>query len=505
MVSGTMFGALACGSVGTKSGTGGATGSGGTSSDGGGATGTGGASATGGTSGSGGAKTDASSNAGDAPADTAAPDAGDTRATDSGSPDAGPMCAAPPAGVVSYWPADGDYNDPAGGITGTSAGGVTFTAGVVGQAFTFDGTASSYVQMPDNAILRLTGPFTLDAWVNPGATGGRILDKITAGGANGYLLDIINNQARVFAGADSLSSGTTIPLGAYTHVTGVYGGTTLTVYLNGVLAATKITTATVPSNMLPFRIGADSTGANRLTGAVDEARVFGRALSALEVQAIHQPGSRAHCGCVDAPLGLVSWWTGESGFTDAHGTNNGADGGGVTFAPAAVGNGFSLNGQPNAFVLVPNAASLQPGAALTIEAWIDPNNGIANRIVDKITAGGNDGYYMDLTLSQLRFGVGNDSIGSGAGNLVPSAKFTHVAGVFDGSALSVYINGARVANKTTLVTTVPTNSLPMHIGADSTGGTRFSGILDEPRIYNRALSANEIQAIYRDGATTRCQ
>jgi hypothetical protein len=60
-------------------------------------------------------------------------------------------------------------------------------------------------------------------------------------------------------------------------------------------------------------------------------------------------------------------------------------------------------------------------------------------------------------------------------------------------------------NKTTPVTIAPVDTLPLHIGADSTRATRFTGVIDEPRIYNRALQANEIQAIYRAGATTRCQ
>jgi len=42
-------------------------------------------------------------------------------------------------------------------------------------------------------------------------------------------------------------------------------------------------------------------------------------------------------------------------------------------------------------------------------------------------------------------------------------------------------------------------------GIASTGATRFSGIIDEPRIYNRALQPNEIQPIYRAGAKTRCR
>jgi len=44
----------------------------------------------------------------------------------------------------------------------------------------------------------------------------------------------------------------------------------------------------------------------------------------------------------------------------------------------------------------------------------------------------------------------------------------------------------------------------MHIGADSMGANRFTGVIDEPRIYNRALQASDSQSIYRAGATSRC-
>jgi hypothetical protein len=429
-----------------------------------------------------------------------------------GSPDAGPVCAAPPAGGVSWWKADGDFADAIGSITGTSAGGVNFVAGVLGQAFSLDGTASSYVQMPDNAALRFTGPLTIDAWINPTTAAGRIVDKITTGLADGYLLDLLGGQLRMLAGADSLSSGILIPTGTFSHVTGVFTGTAFNLYLNGVLIANKTALVTaIPSNLLPFRIGADSAGNVRFTGSIDETRLFGRALSATEVQALHQPGSPAHCGCLPAPDGLISWWPGDGAFTDARGANNGADGGGVTFAPGAVGNGFSLNGAANSYVLVPNAASLQPGAALTIEAWIDPTSVVAERIVDKITAGSNNGYYLDISpnaavvpVPLLRFGVGTSAILSPATTPLPIAKFTHVAGVYDGATLSVYINGVRVNNATTLVTTVPTNTLPLHIGSDSAGANRFSGVIDEPRVYGRALAAAEILAIFRAGATSRC-
>jgi hypothetical protein len=46
---------------------------------------------------------------------------------------------------------------------------------------------------------------------------------------------------------------------------------------------------------------------------------------------------------------------------------------------------------------------------------------------------------------------------------------------------------------------IPVNALPLHIGADSGGGTQFTGAIDEPRIFNRGLSNDEIAALFQQG------
>ena len=70
----------------------------------------------------------------------------------------------PPTGMVSWYPGDGNANDIVGTNDGT-LNGVTFTAGKVGQAFSFNGT-DAYVRVLDNANLYPgAGPFTVDAWI----------------------------------------------------------------------------------------------------------------------------------------------------------------------------------------------------------------------------------------------------------------------------------------------------------------------------------------------------
>src|SRR4051812_6502256 len=51
----------------------------------------------------------------------------------------GQNCIAPPSGLVSWWAGDGSADDVIGGNGGTLLGGVTFSSGMVGGTFSFDG------------------------------------------------------------------------------------------------------------------------------------------------------------------------------------------------------------------------------------------------------------------------------------------------------------------------------------------------------------------------------
>ena len=71
----------------------------------------------------------------------------------------------PPAGLVGWWPGDGNTDDIADANHGTLEGGATFAAGQVGQAFLLDGIDDS-VDLGNASNLHVSaGDFTVDAWV----------------------------------------------------------------------------------------------------------------------------------------------------------------------------------------------------------------------------------------------------------------------------------------------------------------------------------------------------
>jgi hypothetical protein len=75
------------------------------------------------------------------------------------------MCSPVPPNLISWWPAEGNTAGLVSGNAGNLAGGTTFAPGMVGQAFSFNGT-DAFVLVPSSPNLLLgTGEITIDAWI----------------------------------------------------------------------------------------------------------------------------------------------------------------------------------------------------------------------------------------------------------------------------------------------------------------------------------------------------
>jgi hypothetical protein len=220
----------------------------------------------------------------------------------------------------------------------------------------------------------------------------------------------------------------------------------------------------------------------------------------------HAATQTAAPGCAQVPAGIVSWYPGELGVEgnaeDVSGNNDGTELGGVTHPPGKVGNAFGLDGVDDQ-IEVPDNATLDLNT-LTIDAWINRSSTADARIVDKITAGGADGYLLDILDNRLRLIIGGATV---VGTTpIETGTFTLVAGTFDGTNLRVYVNGALDGTTTVESTTTPTNTLPLHIGTNSAAdGSFFAGVIDELELFNRALTQEEIQSLVNADSTGKCR
>ncbi len=221
--------------------------------------------------------------------------------------------------------------------------------------------------------------------------------------------------------------------------------------------------------------------------------------------------------CVSAPSGLVSWWKAEDNAFDSAGSNLGTAYGGLSFTNGRVGSAFRFNGT-TAHVRIPDSPSLHFTNALTIEAWVSPtSHGSYHDVINKwdLVGSGQKSYVMGLYPDGRAYltvcADGNDGFATvvTTTNAVPLNQWTYLAATFDGASLRIYVNGVYQAQVAYLHLIFPgTHDLGIGgtVGGAAPGqvGFPFAGLIDEPAIYGRALSAAEILSVYTAGANGKC-
>jgi RHS repeat-associated protein len=230
-------------------------------------------------------------------------------------------CAQIPTGLVSWWPADGSANDLIGTNNGLLRNGVSFTTGLAGQAFHFDGV-DDIVEIPDNPSLK-PARVTTEAWVNFDSLNSSrasvaglqyiIFKKNTRSAQyEGYTIfkfrssggDKLGFSASSASGTSaSAVSTTSIVVGRWYHVVGIYDGSALKIYVNGSLEGSTPVSFPLNYDTRPVFIGGsgESNFDGRLNGLVDEARIYNRALSDSEVQAIFLANRNSLCRTANQP------------------------------------------------------------------------------------------------------------------------------------------------------------------------------------------------------------
>src|SRR2546421_12601320 len=433
-------------------------------------------------------------------------------------------CDSAPAGMVSWWKAEGNANDSQDSNNGTVQSGVTFATGEVGQAFSFDGSGG--VLVPDANNLDVTTQFTLDAWVNAADLSSLPLVFSKFVGGNGsYELELYDdgsvrsNVSGDGTSYDSLFSGPgVVTTGSWYHVATTFNGGDWKIYVNGVQVASKTSTVTsIFAGTADLFIGRDVGTTHIMNGLIDEAEIFNRALSAIEVARLYNAGSLGKCPCTPAPDGMISWWKAENDYVDSADGNHGTQNGSVPFAPGEVGQAFSFNGDPNNYVSIGNPSNLKPTGGITLDAWINLNNvdgdGRAG-IITKWGQGAEDNWA--IWALQGEGGIVLDSYvvttsgqSNASGGSIPIGVWTHVALTYDAASgtQTVYVNGVSVGT-TSLPpssTLIQTNA-DVCIGRECTSNPRpFNGLIDEVEVFDRALSASEIAALYTAGGAGKCR
>ena len=210
-------------------------------------------------------------------------------------------------GMVAYFPFNGNANDASGnGNNGTPIG-VTLTQdrfNSVANAYQFSGTASSYIQVGDRPLLRMTNALTISAWVYQTETTNAqmIVSKegeYWLGTWRSVSSDPSSHKLYVAletgASPDTILLGNPPPLSKWTQVAVTFNSGSVAAYVNGNLI-TNLTTGSTLADTDPsrndFRIGnrqlAQGGGnVEPFVGNIDDVRVYNRALTASEIQQLY--------------------------------------------------------------------------------------------------------------------------------------------------------------------------------------------------------------------------
>ena len=304
-----------------------------------------------------------------------------------------------------------------------------------------------------------------------------------------------------------------------------HDGSTLKFYRDGVYQRSRSNFA-APSSTSGYKIylnelpvGASNSG---LTCSMQNTRLYSRALSDSEISLLHErPWEGIEYGDTfhhdpPAPASMlpltsdaintdqVGWWplteTDDyaSGAADiSGGGNNGTPQSNAGSANTALGQVLE---QPdaNSYISVGDVSALKITGALSISIWLKTDSSTPVNIVSKYHAtSGGRAYSLHLNRPELEFNINGTIVAQGTTQIRGDDKWHHLVGVYDPSNfVRVYVDGVLDGEVTTGVpSSITDTSYPFNIGRAWNGGN-VVGFLQNCRVWDRVLTADEIWSIY---------
>jgi len=198
-------------------------------------------------------------------------------------------------------------------------------------------------------------------------------------------------------------------------------------------------------------------------------------------------------------VNLVSYWNLDANYNDVLGINNGTPTG--TNNATGISSGAMRFDGVDDYISATDDNSLDITSEITLSAWIYPLE-LANSqvIIQKGDGDVSYNYYMRASSDgSLKFissgGASNDS----SAGLISANQWHHAVITFDGTNVRYYVDGAFDSSDGAAWGSA--NANPLYIGWDAfgAGSNYFNGSIDEVLIYNKTLSAAEVQDLYKAG------
>mgnify|MGYP000050091998 CR=1 FL=1 len=199
---------------------------------------------------------------------------------------------------------------------------------------------------------------------------------------------------------------------------------------------------------------------------------------------------------------LVAYYPFENSADDLSGNGyDGSNSGDVSYTNGQIGRAASFDGDDTRITVDADNETLDAQTAVSVSVWVYPTAHDDDAYNGIVGSHQNGGSYSGWAIAENRsgtLGLWSDTSGwSNTSQALPLDEWTHIVVTRDeaASTATVYVDGAEA---TTTPWQVPTsNDRPLFIGDRADGeGPPFNGLIDDVRVYSRALSASEVQSLY---------
>ncbi len=443
------------------------------------------------------------------------------------------------SGLVGWWTFDGKdmMNGVAQDKSGNGNNGNLFTIatstfyaqGKIGQAGNFDGI-DDYIDTGTSA--NPTSTFTLSTWVkfSAPAVGSMLLSKQTGAGgtADGFSLSTsvggtVTVAFSVYQGdrtpvTISFPSSKTFFENKWHNIVAYNDGSFINLCVDTVCATPIAVVGFSPATSQHLMLGRKSyTAIGYVYGALDDTRIYNRALSTAEVTALYKQGSNTLNKSVAGPAsGLVGYWTFDgkdmpNGVAlDKSGQGNNGNTSGIAtstfYVQGKIGQGVSvINGER---ITMPHTNALNGITSMTASIWAKRSlvQAGARDIFSMCGSGSSNKFFeiRETSSSNIEFDAYNTTAGLGTGGALTSTDLNWhlLTGTWDGTTIRFYIDGVEKSNAA-FSGVLNSSNVPSYVGAGSCNVGIYLGQVDDARIYNRALSATEVSNLYVQGGNTQ--
>ena len=421
------------------------------------------------------------------------------------------------------------YDTSGNNLNGVLEGTSSWTQGKIGKARSYNGTTDA-IKVIDNAILK-PNLITAEAWfniTNKAAWGQRILSKTES---SGYQLSVNENSACpsntlcfLFNNGGNYYSATyassNLQNNTWYHVAGSYDGATAKLFLNGIQVGTTATIAgTINQGAYNMCIGSETDGGNctsgYFAGKIDQVKIYNYARTPAQIAYDYNGGKPIGWWKFDECEGtMINDW---SGVGNTLTVTIGSGGSQVSVGTCSIGdtsawsNGnlgkinsaMSFDGTDDWLGFLPQPRIQINPNVFTITGYINSENQAARFVVPQ-----DNGIDQGLEYSAANQAMcirvcessdTNERTRCSSNNSVPYNTWVHWAISLNNKNIKIYINGILNSEYNEDISIANwTNAWA--IGQRGINQAWLKGKLDDVRIYNYALTSEQVKSVYNGGA-----